>query len=454
MTPQSAGHGAADSGSVDERMSPPGLTGAEDGQRSSTRVLIILLLAAVCVRLVVCYALLPRWAESRGATHFPDGYPYLAQSLLEEGTLGFGPWGGASPTTTKGPGFPAWLALGIAAGGDSPAWLGFWSGVPVLVLAFFLGRMLAPRYGTIPMAAAILFLTCHPIAVVLTSRVLPDEFYGTLGMGACLAWASASRATTFRWKLALAALSAMLLGAHMLARSTGILTLVAIVLTELLSPDRRRSLLTASIVLLALVPPLLWSVRSSRLEGRPVFVHSLAAYNFWIGEAFDRYGYGWNDRNRWRSTMDLLIEKGAIEEQDRAGFHYARLEPRAVAAMETRLQSAAADLFQDHPLKYLGRCVRGLYRFWIQSQSRTRTIQYAVAVVPCLALAAIGAFGVLRRSPPDAMDILCLAVIALHNIAYAMILPMGRFSVEVYPHVAWLVAAGVSALSGAKHTSR
>jgi len=422
--------------------------GAGDSSSSARagRLLILLLLAAIGIRLLVCFALLPRWEESRGAAHFPDGYPYLAQSLLSEGTLGFGPWGGASPTTTKGPGFPAWLAMGIAVGGDSPAWLGFWSGVPTLLLAWFLGRTIARRFGVIPAAVAVVALTSHPVAVVLTARVLPDEFYGALGMGACLACVSATRATTSRAKLAFAALAAMLLGAHMLARSTGVLTLVAIVMTGAFF-SKGRSFLTASIVLLALVPPLLWSVRSSRLEERPVFVHSLAAYNFWIGEAFDRFGFGWIDKERRRRTMDLLIECGGIEEKDRAGFHYANLEPRAVAAMETRLQGAAADLVQNHPLQYFGRCVRGLYRFWIQSQSRTRTIQYAVVVLPLLAVAAVGAFNIGRRGSDDTMDMLCLAAIALHNIAYAMILPMGRFGVEVYPHVAWLAAGGVLALT-------
>jgi len=411
----------------------------------TTRVLLLLVLAAAVVRLLVCFVLLPRWEATQGVGRFPDGYPYLAQSLLDEGTLGFGPWGGASPTTVKGPGFPLWLALGIAAGGDNPGWLGFWSGVPTLALAWFLGRAALRRFGIVPACAAIAVTTLHPVAVVMTSRVLPDEFYGALGMGACLALVCAARAATTRTKLALAALSAALLAGHMVARSTGILTVFAIVLAApLLAGTRIR--LALGIAIFALVPPALWSARSSLLEGRPVWVHSLAAYNFWVGEAFDRHGSGWNDARRWQAAVDLLVEQGGIAPEQRAGFHYANLTPRDVAAMETTLQKAAARLIQEQPLRYLGRCARGLYRFWIQSQSRARTIQYAVVVVPLLALAAIGTGRLLRGDPPEAIGVLCLGVIVLHNIAYAMILPMGRFSVEVCPHTAWLAAAGSAAL--------
>ena len=412
--------------------------------RASLRTLVFLILAAVLIRLLVCFVLLPRWEESHGAGRFPDGYPYLAQSLLEEKTLGFGPWGGASPTTAKGPGFALWLAPGIAVGGMSPGWLGFWSGVPTLILAWFLGRAVLTRFGIVPAAIGVLALTCHPVAVVLTSRVLPDELYGALGMGGCLALVSASGAATSRSRLALAALSAALLGGHMLARSTGILTVFAILLAGFLIPERR--VLALCVVFVALIPPLIWSVRSSRLEGRPVFVNSLAAYNFWVGEAFDRLGSGWTDKERWRATVDLLVEQGAIVEREREGFHYANLTPREVAAMETKLQAAAARLIEGQPLHYLGRCARGVWRFWIQSQSTRRTIQYALVVVPLLALAGIGAWGVWRDTPSDTLGILCLGVIALHNIAYAMILPMGRFSVEVYPHLAWLAAAGAFSL--------
>jgi hypothetical protein len=79
-------------------------------------------------------------------------------------------------------------------------------------------------------------------------------------------------------------------------------------------------------------------------------------------------------------------------------------------------------------------------------------MQYAVVVLPFLARAAIGADRVCRHGPGDALDVLSLTSIGLHNVAYAMILPMGRFSVEVYPHVAWLAAGGALVLVAAMRT--
>jgi hypothetical protein len=94
------------------------------------------------------------------------------------------------------------------------------------------------------------------------------------------------------------------------------------------------------------------------------------------------------------------------------------------------------------------RFLRGLYRFWIQAQSTPRTIQYGISFVVVLALAlpALRPAAV-RREAADMIFLGSVWMIVVHNVAYAAILPVARFSVQVWPEVAWLLAVGVGHLT-------
>src|SRR4029077_9772481 len=124
----------------------PYLAAMESGPRRRLVLLGGLLAAGLLWRLVVCFAILPAWESRTGTPSFPDDYPGLARSLLERGTLGYGE-GRAEITTARGPGFPAWLAGGIFLGGDGGRWLGFWSGLPIVLLGTVVADQLLRRHG-------------------------------------------------------------------------------------------------------------------------------------------------------------------------------------------------------------------------------------------------------------------------------------------------------------------
>lgn len=398
---------------------------------------------AVLWRLIVAVWLVPAWEQRTGTASFPDDYPVLARSLLDEGTLGFSPHGGPHVTTIRGPGFPLFLAAGIFLGGDDGRWLGFWSAVPALVLAVFLTLAVRRRYGVVPAACAFAFLALHPLAAFTSARVMSDEFSAACCFGGLLLWESARRVGSRQGTLrAIAAGSLFALG--ILTRSVAVLALLGIVVIEC----RRRPAaprLLALLAVVALLPPIFWSIRTSRLEGRPVFVHSLAAYNFWVGEGFQRYGHGWARPGTWAKVTDLLEKTGDIPDAGERPFHYSDLDPEQAAKMERSLGRAAVAWVLRNPLSYAWRVLNGLWRFWAQAQSPARTAQYALLILPAL-LFALPAVLPGRGSPlrNDPLGATCVLTIATHMLAYALLMAMARCSVQVFPHVAWLLAAGVA----------
>jgi hypothetical protein len=382
----------------------------------------------------------PGWEASTGIAATPDAYPTLARSLLDHRCLGYEPER-VGPTTARGPAFPAWLAIGMSLGGDDPRWLGFWGGLPGLLLGALLTQVAARRLGTVAALLTGAVAVAHPLPSLIAARVMGDDFYAALGCAALLAWWRATEAAGARRAYGWLAIAALLLSLQMLARSTGLLTLAAAGVTCMRRPGTRlRHVLL--LALLALAPPLAWSVRSSVLEGRPVFVHSLFFYNFWVGEGIDRHGAGDPPSGNWNQIVGDVYGKAGWTGN---ALWYGTLAPTQLAELERRLGAAAFERIREDPAGYLGRCLRGLARFWFQAGTRSRTLQYVALVLPLVVLAAIGAASC-RRDP---LAMLFLTAIVLHNLAYAAVLPAARMSVQVYPELSYLVGAGAARLLSA-----
>lgn len=413
---------------------------------STLRIVWVVLLVGLLWRAVICFAVVPIWQAQQGVGWFPDHYNELAQTLLDQGTLGFGQVG-ATPTTLRGPGFAAWLAMGLLAGGSAPGWLGFWTSLPGLLAASLVGGLLARRYGNLAAVAGGLTAALHPLPTIIAARSMSDEFHAALGWGALAltaltVWSEPGRDRTYRWAL----LGGGLMAWHLLTRSSGLLTLVAIVLLALLDRPRRRGLVTLVLVaMLAILPALAWSVRTSRLEQRPVFVQSLVGYNFWLGEGFHRFGTERTRGEHYLARIELILEKAGLDPNDAGTFHWPSITPAQSARMEPLLQRAALHHVLDDPLNYAHRVLIGIYGFWTRAATIERTWQYRLLTLPFLLLAAWGAASALRnRNRPDRLAQLALLTILLHNLAYAAIVAMARNSVQVYPALGYLVGLGVA----------
>ncbi|MDX1388089.1 MAG: hypothetical protein R3344_02815, partial [Acidobacteriota bacterium] len=337
---------------------------------------------------------------------------------------------------------------GILVGTDDPRWLGLWGSLPGLFAGALVAWLLALRMGLAAGVVGGVVAVAHPLSLFIAARTMGDDFYGALGFVALFCLTVALHRAGTRGTLAWTGLAGVLLAAQMLTRATGLLTLVAAVAIAVLRrPVRWRGL--AVLVVVALLPPLTWSVRTSLLEGRAVFVHSLAAYNFWVGEGLDRFGAGDATGGHWADITELVLDTAGKRDVDTRRFWYGSLGPREVAEVERVLGRKAIERIRDDPLGYAGRCTRGLGRFWIQAMTRARTLQYVAVVVPVLVLAIIGVVRLRSLHPGrDPLPALLVVYIVLHNIAYAATLPAARLSVQVYLALAYL--AGAAALSHEK----
>ena len=164
------------------------------------------------------------------------------------------------------------------------------------------------------------------------SRAMSDEFCGVLGLAGLVLWRVSSLSGDSPRRRLWIAGAGCALGLATLVRATGILFLLALVIAALWT--RAPAGRTLALAALALVPALAWSVRSSALEGRPVFVHSLGAYNFWMGEASARYGFAPDPGGGARRRL-LAAEGGLPPARARRVSGTSRSSPET-ARLETR----------------------------------------------------------------------------------------------------------------------
>jgi hypothetical protein len=399
-----------------------------------------LLVVGIAIRIYAAGLFVPAWEASAGVASFPDAYPTLARSILDDGVLGYGIHG-ASPTTVRGPGFPLWLALGMLFGLAGPAAIGIWTALPGILCGGLIAFLLARRYGWPVGWIGGLIAVAHPLPVFVSARAMGDEFYGVLGFLAIVGFVAAGRSASHPTRGAV--LSGLVAALQVLTRATGILTMLTIGITGFVIDRRLRN--AAIIVLLtASIPVAAWSIRSSLLEQRPVLVHSLVGYNFWFGEALYLRGTGSGETRE--TAVAMMAEKAEMPRLRDPGFWYARLTPAETSQMERRLLRAAWQRLIDQPGSYIKRCAWGVLRFWVGAEMTRRSMQYALVGIPLVLFAIIGVAQQLSRSRPDPVVFPLALSILLHNLAYAATWPMARMSVQIYPALAYLSAIGIYAI--------
>jgi hypothetical protein len=388
---------------------------------------------ALVVRLAFAFVVVPAWEARSGIAPFPDRYPELARNLWSRGILGYEDF----PTTTRGPGFALWLVPAVASGIGDARWIGLWSCVPGVVGAALITLCLWRRGSAAAMAAGAI-AGCHPVAAFTSSRALADEWYGVLVFVAAVGLLDGGFGASMRaWRAAATAALALAL----LTRPTAAIAVVAIGIAALVElGDRRR--LRGALLLLALIPSLAWSVRSSRLEGRPVFVNSLLAYNFWLGEAQARAPVGAGSGSLRSEALRLMADEGGYAPAKAPGFWYGSLAPPETARMETALTAGALDLIGSHPVRYLGRVVRGLGSFWFQADSLATSLLYGAFLVPLIGLAVLGLVRGARAR--EGLVVAAFGIVAAHNVFYASTVPAARSAVQLVPLLAFLAGIAIA----------
>ena len=422
------------------------MTRSRPGTPGLRTIVLVVALTGLAVRIAAGTVVVPRLERGERLASDADHYAELAASLVDRGTLGFDP-PGASPTTVRGPAFSCWLAGGMLAFGRSPGWLAIWASIPGCLAASVLAAVLARSFGPAAGLAGGLIAAAHPLAVFASARLLSDEAYGACVLLALLAWRRAIRSAESSpgW----AVLAGGLLAAASLTRPTGLAVAALVIAWTLATCGRAKGLRVAAAIALAVALPAAgWAVRSSRLAGAPTYIEALPGYNFWLGEADARFGFasGFGEA-RARAHALIAAEAGAVRAAA-PGFRYADLTPPELHAFDATLKRAAIERVEAAPLAYARRCLSGLLWFWIRAEAKARTIQYAIVALPLVALAAIGWRRAARGGAGNALPVrLAAAVVILHVVAYAAICPMARYSVEVYPTMAYFAGIGCASLA-------
>jgi 4-amino-4-deoxy-L-arabinose transferase-like glycosyltransferase len=370
-----------------------------------------------------------------------DHYTELAASLIDRGEFGFAA-PGFTPTSVRGPGFPVWLAIGMLLGGRSTGWVAFWACVPGLLAALTIAIVLGRSHGRIVGLAGGLLCAAHPLVCFVSARALPDEFYGAALFVGLVAWQRSLRSVRTPHLLGWATLAGLLLCAASLTRVTALGVLIVLAAIGLLTrPRRLRSCAVVVLVAASLLGP--WTWRTSALVGRPTFVESLAGYNFWLGESADRYGFAPDFGVSRARAHELMAREAGTQETRSPSFWYATLSPREARTFDEKLVDAGLTRIGKLPLSYAGRCVSGLLWFWIRAETAPRTIQYALIALPLVALSLFGLSRMLARPEPGELPVgLVVAIVVFHVVIYAASCPMARYSVQVYPLMCYLAAAG------------
>ena len=394
----------------------------------------------LAVRLLFATVAVPQLERQTHVAADPDRYADLAAGLLDRGELGFSP-PGASPTSLRGPAFPAWLAAGMIVGGRSPGWVSFWASLPGLIAALAIAFLLTRSHGPLAGLTGGLLAAAHPMACFVSSRVLPDEFYGAALFCGLAAWWRSQRSDGNPKAMGWGALAGALLSVATLTRVTAALFLIPIVAGTLLARPRR---LVASLAAVLVAAGLLggWTWRTSALVRRPAFIESLAGYNFWLGESAYRYGFSTGYAEGRSRAHELMAEEAGTDQTRSSKFWHGVLAPAEARAFDGTLVSAGMRSIESRPLAYVERCAAGLLWFWIRAESLQRTLQYAVVALPFLALGAVGAVKLRSRGHPDALPLgMVVAAVLVHVVVYAAICPMARYSVQVYPLLSYLAGA-------------
>ena len=296
--------------------------------------------------------------------------------------------------------------------------------------------------------AAGLLCAAHPLACFVSARVLPDELYGAALFLGLLAWQRSMRSVREPHVLGWAALAGLFLSAASLTRVAALGVVLMLVVTGVLVRPRRW-LASAAVVLVAAGVVGSWSWRTSALLGRPAFVESLTGYNFWLGEAADRYGFADDFASARARAHELMTREAGTEETRSASFWSGTLSPRDARTFDARLVGAGLRRVVSHPLSYARRCVFGLVWFWMRAETVSRTVEYALISLPLVALGLVGLRRALLQGPPGALPAgLVAGVVVFHVAIYAAICPMARYSVQVYPLMCYL--AGAAFAGGAR----
>ncbi len=398
-------------------------------------------LLALAVALVFALLLYPRIASSYNAVLDTDHYGAMGYGVWKNATLSYYP--DPRPSVNRGPVYPVFIAGMLAATN------GWWpQSVQVAqcflfaltsLLVFRIAETLWNRRVAVTSAFV---CALHPFLIWYTSRIWIET------LATCL-FTTLVAAVLFYYKkpaFSRALVLALVLALCALCKGTFLPFLVIVPFLLAIVRERaipkRGAFCVFVIAFLLLVP---WSLRNLLLTHRFVPVHSLAGFNFQIGDSFiDDYRRApWSYAALWRRAYGKV--RAEIRAMDLADLPLAEQE----ATSDSLLLRKSLERYLDHPAFLLRKMVYNTLLYWSLGETRLKSLVISIMQVPLLLLFVASAIKVFRLQGIRSIHAIPIFMVGCYFGLHLPIFAFARLSVVLVPVM--VIYASAVVISGKDH---
>jgi len=317
-------------------------TGAPHASAVSTRAQLVLLVAALVVRLAILSRLSGNLAQD------PDHYRALAEGLLTSGVFGL-----RLPTAYRPPLYPLMLVPCVALSEHAEVAIGglhLLLGVATVAITVRLGMLWGLGRGSLVAGALV---ACDPILLNQSALVMTETAAPFLAAAAlwAMTWLGQRPAT---WRTMIAGL---LMALASLCRPTFLpwaAVILVVLLWQLAIPWPRRLLLGIAFCLAVGIGLAPWIVRNQLLFGKPIASTTHGGYTFYLANNPSFYRWLRSDSpTAWQVPQEVASLDG-----------YTDLTRMRELDRNQRAYDLAWEAIRDDPLMFAWSCVVRIGHLW------------------------------------------------------------------------------------------
>lgn len=409
------------------------------------------LLVVLLVEAIALFVVLPRISDTvmpHYGISFADDYDRLAYNLANGNGYRFAP--GLAETLMREPGYPLFLAGVFKIFGYSLAaarFANFVLAIGIALLIVPLARRIDPRPAVAAVAAMVFLL--HPGVILAEARggvELLFMFVVMLFMVALYRAVENGRSADY-------VVAGALLGLTVLIRSTPILfpalLLVYLIAVSHGAKERRRAVISAMLLVVAMVAVMSpWIVRNFRLTGELVPTSSMLGVSVQSGQYICEHldlAHGFQEIDKDGAVPARSARARSLGYAFKDDYYQYFYRTGDEMAFNKTLLHDSMQRYKDRP-GIVAKCLSAnLFNFWFAGKSWTVTMVNMLVQLPLLALAAIGAWMLIRSGRGRHLALAGLFIGYLY-LVHLPVLAQARYSIPLVPFLA--IAASVALIRG------
>jgi hypothetical protein len=407
---------------------------------------ILTVLVAILLRVVMLIVLYSLPNGAYNPLHITDKWDNLSRNIIELHKFS---WveDGSTPTITRTPVYPLFLAGLIAATGDNLFLMKLLYMVLDGILVLMIMRLTKAVFGDVTASRwAGLFYCLFLYPAWHASKLSPDVFFSFLLLGAMMLYLRymhnpAELQPPWRGIF----VTGLMCGLVVLTKKVGMLLIPIWLLLTL--ARKRFALRTIVIVAVMAIAAALvltpWLYRNYRVAGRPAPLQTLTWTIYWYGEYVDANLHRLSDP-AFRDDVNNYVS-------DLAGNSINKM-PYALTVKEdmrrdARLRSLALHHMREDPGHLLAKSARNIVRFWYLTETGRMTKYTGVIGAILFTLILLGLAYAARTGHLNDRAVLVLLTILYFNLIYAPFFSIMRYMIPVAPYIAVFAGYGLSRVS-------